>query len=484
MAAGNRAGARDGKRTTASFRCAQCGWESLRWVGRCAECQAWGTVDSVDAPPAAALRAASVARPARPITEVDADDAQRHRTGLAEFDRVLGDGLVAGSVVLVTGEPGVGKSTLLLELAAREARAGRRVLYLSGEESAGQVRMRAGRMGALEPTLYLAGETDLARVLGHVESTGPDVLILDSVQTVRSDVVDGAAGGVAQVRTVASALTQVAKARAMATILVGHVTKDGSVAGPRTLEHIVDVVLTIDGDRHAALRMLRAVKNRFGAVDEVGCFELTETGIVELPDPSGLFLTHRLDPSPGTAVTVTLEGRRPLVVEVQALVGPAAAGSSRRTTVGMDSNRVAMISAVVDRRVGIAMGSADIYTATVGGVRLGEPAADLAVALALATAVAEGGLPLGLVVIGEVGLAGDVRRVPAVTRRLREAQRLGFSDAIVPEGSTEDVAGIRVHHVASVHQALLVAGNLRSRRHDRTKRAGALSTPSLRPITS
>lgn len=471
-----------GKRDRAPYRCTECGWESLRWVGRCGECQAWGSVEGADATPAGAMVPTRVAEPAAPITAISADQARRRPTGLAEVDRVLGDGLVAGSVVLLAGEPGVGKSTLLLALAAEGARAGRRILYVSGEESTGQVRMRAERMGALEDRLFLAGETDLGRVLGQVEAIAPEVLIVDSVQTISSSAVDGTAGGVTQVRTVAAALTHVAKSRGLATILVGHVTKDGSVAGPRTLEHIVDVVLQVEGERHASLRMLRAVKNRFGAVDEVGCFELTDAGIVELPDPSGLFLTRRAQPTPGTAVTVTLEGRRPLVVEVQALVGSASTGSGRRTAVGMDSGRVAMVAAVVERRAGIRMGSADAYTATVGGVRLSEPAADLAVSLALATAVMDHALPSGLVAVGEVGLAGDVRGVPAITRRLREAQRLGFGHALVPPSYADDDCGLTLHRVDTVRDALNLALRLDTG-YDKAKVAGGLSTARLRPTT-
>src|SRR3954466_15714002 len=353
------------------FRCAECGWVAQKWVGRCGECQAWGTVDEV-ARPLAVTPVRAAAQPARPISEVEADAAVTTPTGVEELDRVLGGGLVGGAVVLLAGEPGVGKSTLLLDVASRAAAQGRRVLYVTGEESAAQVRLRAERIGALRPRLLLAAETDLATVLGHVEQVQPDLLVVDSVQTIASDAVEGSAGNVSQVREVAASLIRVAKARGMATVLVGHVTKDGGIAGPRVLEHLVDVVCQFEGDRHNRLRMVRAVKNRYGPTDEVGCCERDESGITGLADPSGLFLSRHSTPVPGTAVTVTLEGRRPLVTEVQALVGPSA-GSPRRTTSGLDSSRVAMVLAVLERRCRIGLHGADAYAATVGGARITEP---------------------------------------------------------------------------------------------------------------
>ena len=441
-----------------AYRCRECGWVSAKWVGRCGECQSWGTVEEpgaahVAAALASAATAGPVRTPARPIGEVEVAEAKRASSQISELDRVLGGGVVAGAVILLTGEPGVGKSTLLLEMAARRAAAGERVLYLSGEESAGQVRMRAERMGALSEHLYLAAETDLGSAIGQIEHVDPELLIVDSVQTIASDSVDGLAGGVAQVRTVSAVLTQVAKARGMATVLVGHVTKDGALAGPRTMEHIVDVVLHFEGERHNSLRMLRAVKNRFGAVDEIGCFELTEGGIEEVPDPSGLFLSQSARPTPGTAITVTVEGRRPLVAEVQALVaqgGPQA----KRTTTGLVSSRVGMVAAVLQQVARLPLAHCDLYAATVGGVKLSEPAADLAIALALATA-AQGMIPpQGLVAIGELGLAGDIRRVPALQQRLREAQRLGFRAALVPAGAVDPVDGMKIIPVATITVAL------------------------------
>lgn len=468
----------------AGFRCGACGWTAAKWVGRCGECQTWGTVEEIGAAPvAAALAKAATAGPTRnpalPIAAIEASRTQRRGTGIGELDRVLGGGLVSDAVVLLAGEPGVGKSTLLLHMAAELARQHRKVLYISGEESVGQVRLRAERMGALADSLFLAAETDLSAVLGQIDAIGPDLFILDSVQTVSTDAVEGTAGGVAQVRTVTSVLTQVAKSHGRAAVLVGHVTKDGNVAGPRTMEHLVDVVLTFEGDRHSSLRMLRAAKNRFGAVDEVGCFELHDEGISEITDPSGVFLTDRTTPTPGTAVTVTLEGRRPLVAEVQALVADQGPPTARRVTSGLDSSRVAMIAAVLQKRAKVNLGLADLFAASVGGVRISEPSADLAVAMALATASNDSAAPLGLVVVGEIGLAGDLRRVPALPRRLREAARLGFTCAIVPadSGLTDPVAGMEVVAVDSLLGALQAMGALRTRHQRRSARADLISLP-------
>jgi DNA repair protein RadA/Sms len=443
-------------RERAPFRCEECGLPVAKWVGRCPECQAWGTVTEIGAPQAASLSAGPVSAPARPIAEVPANGAQHRPTGIAELDRCLGGGLVPGSVVLLAGEPGVGKSTLLVAAAAKIAQTGERCLVVTGEESAAQVRLRAGRIGALADELYLAAETDLAALLGHVEATEPRVLIVDSVQTIGSPAVDGAPGGVAQVREVAGVLTRIAKQRGIATVLVGHVTKDGAIAGPRVLEHLVDVVLSFEGDRHSRLRLVRTVKNRFGPADEVGCFDLTDDGIEELADPSGLFLSRASEPVPGTAVTVAMEGRRALVNEVQALVAHSTLPAPRRASSGLDAARVAMMLAVLERCAGVKVSAADVYTATVGGVRLVEPAADLAVALAVAGAARDRALPGDLVALGEVGLAGEVRPVGALAGRLAEAARLGFRRALVPAGADVRVAGITAIEVTDLRAALRV----------------------------
>jgi DNA repair protein RadA/Sms len=441
-------------RTTATYRCDECGNEVAKWLGRCPECQAWGSIGEVGVKPGQSVSAGPVSAPARPIAQIAADGAAHRPTGIAELDRVLGGGLVPGSVVLLAGEPGVGKSTLLVTAAARIATGGQRCLVVTGEESAAQVRLRAGRVGALADELFVAAETDLSAVLGHLDQVRPDVLVVDSVQTIGSAAAEGTPGGVTQVREVSGALTRIAKERGIATVLVGHVTKDGAIAGPRLLEHLVDVVLHFEGDRHSRLRLVRTVKNRFGPADEVGCFDLTDEGIVGLADPSGLFLSRTADPVPGTCVTVAMEGRRPLLAEVQALVAKSNLPSPRRATSGLDSARFAMILAVLERRTGQRLGDQDVYAATVGGVRLIEPAADLALALATAGAAIDKTLPGDLVAIGELGLAGEVRPVSAVGARLQEAARLGFTSALVPPGCASRVDGIRVREVSDLHGAL------------------------------
>ncbi len=418
-----------------AYVCAECGWTTSKWVGRCGECQAWGTVDVAAPARTGRTQAAPVASPAVPISQVQVESARSVGSGIGELDRVLGGGVVPGGVLLLAGEPGVGKSTLLLEVAARWARAGRRTLYVSGEESAAQVRLRAERTGAVDDNLYLAAETDLGGVLTHVETVAPSLLIVDSVQTIGSADVDGVPGGVTQVREVASAVIQRAKRDNIATLLVGHVTKDGSVAGPRVLEHLVDVVLQFEGDRNSRLRLLRAVKNRFGPVDEIGCFDLVDDGIVEVPDPTGLFVSRHEKPVAGTCVTVTMEGRRPLLAEVQALSVASSTPSPRRTSSGLDSSRVAMILAVLTKHCGLNLGQLDVYTASVGGARLVEPSVDLAVAVATLSAVSGLAAPNDLIAIGEVGLAGEVRKVSNLAARLREAERIGFRRAVVPAGS-------------------------------------------------
>jgi len=441
-----------------AYRCTECGWTTAKWVGRCGECQAWGTVEEAGVVASSRTTpAATVATPALPITQVDATQAAYRTTGVGELDRVLGGGLVPGAVVLLAGEPGVGKSTLLLDVAARAAADGRRVLYVTGEESAAQVRLRAERIGALSPTLFLAAENDLGLALGQIQATDPALLIVDSVQTLSSAEVDGTAGGVSQVREVAASIINTAKALNIATIMVGHVTKDGSVAGPRVLEHLVDVVCQFDGDRHSRLRLLRAIKNRYGPTDEVGCFDLTEDGIEGLADPSGLFVARTKDPVSGTCITVTVEGRRPLVAEVQALVNQTEAPQPRRATSGLDPARTSMILAVLAARVGLQTSKKDTYVATVGGMKLSEPAVDLATALAVASAIMDTPVRQDIVAFGEVGLAGEVRRVQDLGRRITEAERLGFRGAIVPSSPTgpgKVPAGFRIAEVSTLDEAL------------------------------
>ena len=439
------------------FRCSECGWSSQKWVGRCGECQAWGCVEEVAAPKKLSLTPGQVTHKAIPIGEVDLSAAHARPTGVSELDRVLGGGLVPGAAILLAGEPGVGKSTLLLSVASQTATAGLRALYISGEESASQVRLRAERIKAINPDLFLASETDLGAVISHIDAVKPQLVIIDSVQTIGSSAADGAPGGVTQVREVAGALIRICKDRNITLLLVGHVTKDGSIAGPRLLEHIVDVVLQFEGERHSRLRLIRAIKNRFGASDEVGCFDLSDIGIESVLDPTGLFTSRHTEPVPGTCVTVTLEGRRPLLAEIQALVSQGREndfGNARRVVSGLDSPRTSMVLAVLELRAGIRVGSRDVYAATVGGMKLSEPAADLALALAVASAANSLALPSDLVAIGEVGLAGEIRKVSGVNRRLQEAYRLGFKRALVPAGSESVIEGMEIVEVSRLDQGL------------------------------
>jgi DNA repair protein RadA/Sms len=415
------------------------------------------------------VAAGAPATPARRIGDVPLDSASARPTGVPELDRVLGGGLVPGVVILLAGEPGAGKSTLLLEVAAQVARTGGPVLYATGEESAGQVRLRAERTSAVHHELFLAAESDLGAIVSHIDTVKPSLLVVDSVQTVARSDVDGSPGGVTQVRAVTIALTSLAKERGLPVVLVGHVTKDGSVAGPRVLEHLVDVVLQFEGDRHSTLRMLRGIKNRFGPADEVGCFELRDSGIVGVADPSGLFMSAgdgsaARAPVAGTAVTVAMEGKRPLMAEVQALVAGTGIPSPRRAVSGLDSARVSMILAVLSRRADVILHDAEVYTAIVGGMRMTEPAADLAIALAVASAKSDAPLPAGLVVLGELGLTGEIRRVQGLERRIAEAARLGFTTALVPSGagiSAKRTGSIMIREVANLGEALPLLGRSR-----------------------
>ncbi|MEP6482474.1 MAG: DNA repair protein RadA [Rhodoglobus sp.] len=416
-------------RPLTQFRCTECGWTSVKWVGRCGECQQWNTV--IDATePTARVTAIRPTSGARAITDIGAESVAHWPSGIAEFDRVLGGGIVPGAAILLSGEPGVGKSTLLLEVASRAAASGQRVLYVSAEESVSQVRLRAERTGALQPSLFLAAETDLATILGQIDEVSPQLVIVDSVQTVASGLTDGLAGGPSQVREVASTLIRVSKDRNLPVLLVGHVTKDGTIAGPRLLEHLVDVVLQFEGDRQTSLRFVRAHKNRFGPTDEVGCFEMTGEGISEVADPSGLFLSRARTPVSGTCVTIAVEGRRALPVEVQALIVKTQAPQPRRVVNGVDSSRVAMLLAVLERRAGLPLSGFDVYVSTVGGIRVTEPGADLAIALAIASAYKDKAFPVTQAVIGEISLAGEIRPASNAKQRVAEAKRLGFSTVI------------------------------------------------------
>jgi DNA repair protein RadA/Sms len=393
-----------------------------------------------------------------PIVEVDLAAWSTRSTGVAELDRVLGGGLVPGSVTLVGGEPGVGKSTLLLQVAAGVATAGAQALYVSAEESKQQVRLRAERLGALAPGLLLASETALPQLVAHLDAVAPQLLIVDSIQTVHDPELGSAPGSVAQVRECAAALVREAKQRDVAVVLVGHVTKEGSLAGPRVLEHVVDTVVTFEGDRHHALRLLRAVKHRFGSTDELGLLEMTETGLHAVDDPSRLFLADRRPGVSGSAVVPAIAGHRPMLVVVQALAVRSALATPRRSANGLDAGRLAMLLAVLERRGELSAAHVDLYALAVGGVRLVEPAADLALVLAAASSLLGRALPPDLVAVGEVGLGGEVRHVAQLERRLAEAHRLGFTRALVPSNAAEVDVGPDLVRVASVLDALGVVG--------------------------
>ena len=448
-------------KTQTFARCTHCDHREPRWVGRCPQCRSWGsmveeTIAGSFAGGGVRARAVAPAEAARPIRQVSVHDHARAATGIGELDRVLGGGLVPGSVTLVGGEPGAGKSTLLLQAAhaLAERGGGANVLYLSAEESPGQVRLRADRLDALSDHLLLANQTELPSVLGLVERHQPAVLVLDSIQTVRHPDVAGTAGGVSQVRECAGVLVGEAKRRGMATVLVGHVTKDGQLAGPRLLEHLVDVVLELSGERHHALRLLHAAKNRFGAVGEVGCFEMTGTGMAGISDAGRLFVGEAADGTTGVAVTLALEGRRPLACEVQALVAPTALANPRRVASGIDAQRLSLLVAVLERRVGVPLSDRDVFVSSVGGVRLGEPAVDLALCLAIASSRRDAPVARRLVALGEVGLAGELRLVTQTERRLAEAARLGFGGALLPAAYDGPAFGLQLHRSRNLSEAL------------------------------
>ena len=446
----------------AVFRCIECGTATPKWVGRCPGCEEWNTlVEELDVP-ASAVAAHSFGPRDKPvpITEVDAHEWHPRPTGIDELDRVLGGGLVPGSVTLVGGEPGIGKSTLLLQAVASIAGSGAKVLYVSAEESKQQVRLRAERLGSLCPDLWLASETSLPNILDFVNDIEPTVLVVDSIQTVHHPEIGSGSGSVAQVRECAARLVGAAKERGMAVVLVGHVTKEGGLAGPRVLEHVVDTVLAFEGDRHHALRLLRAVKHRFGATDQLGLFEMTELGMIGVPDPSRLFLADRRHGVSGSVVVPTMEGHRPLLVELQALVTTSALPSPRRSAQGLDSGRLALLLAVLGERAGFSYAQKDVYALAVGGVKIAEPAADLGIALALASALAERPMPADLVVCGEIGLGGEIRQVSQCDRRLAEAARLGFNRAIIPRLAPDPPDGIMVTRVGSLAEAIAELGLL------------------------
>jgi len=436
-----------------AFVCTECGATALKWMGLCPSCGEAGTMTEQ-----AAERGARAAGPAAspvPLAQVEAREAERVPTGLAELDRVLGGGLVAGQVTLIGGDPGIGKSTLLLQALAALA-AGRRVLYVSGEESAEQVALRARRLGVGAAEVALLAEIQLERVLGALQAARPEIAVVDSIQTLWSETLQSAPGSVAQVRECAAQLARFAKKAGTALFIVGHVTKEGAIAGPRVLEHIVDTVLYFEGDPHSAFRLVRAVKNRFGAVNELGVFAMTDGGLRGVANPSALFLQRHEKDVAGSCVLATLEGTRPLLVEIQALVDAAHAPNPRRLGVGLEQNRLAMLLAVLHRHAGIATMDQDVFVNAVGGVRIGEPAADLAVALAIVSSLTDRPIPGKVLAFGEVGLAGEVRPAPRGQDRLKEAAKLGFARAIVPKANApkSKIAGLEVIAVERLDQAV------------------------------
>ena len=444
-----------------NYTCSECGGMATKWSGQCQACQAWNTMEEtvVEAPGLNRLsnqqhKSLAQTAPVLSLADIEAVDVPRFGTGIEEFDRVLGGGLVPGGVVLIGGDPGIGKSTLLLQALANIAKI-KSTLYVSGEESGAQIAMRARRLEVDAKDLKLQAEIQLEKILGTLADLKPEVAVIDSIQTVYSDALTSAPGSVAQVRECAAQLTRVAKQTGITIILVGHVTKEGALAGPRVLEHIVDTVLYFEGDTQSSFRLVRAIKNRFGAVNELGVFAMTEKGLKGVSNPSALFLSQHDNQVPGSCVMVTQEGTRPLLVEIQALVDTSHLPNARRLSVGLEQNRLAMLLAVLHRHAGIAAFDQDVFINAVGGVKITEPAADLAVLLAINSSMRNKPLPRGLVVFGEVGLAGEIRPVPRGQERLREAAKLGFSIAMIPKSNApkQKIEGMTIVTVERIDEA-------------------------------
>ncbi len=454
------------------YTCNDCGASSTRWLGKCPSCGAWNSlIESVAEAPStgknrlgAAFSALAPSSQVRPLAAIEAVEVARTSTGQPELDRVLGGGIVEGGVVLIGGDPGIGKSTLLLQALDALQRAQLNALYVTGEESGAQVALRANRLGIMGSQVSVLAEIQLEKIISTLASQQPAVAVIDSIQTVYSDQLTSAPGSVAQVRECAAHLTRYAKASGCAIVLVGHVTKDGQLAGPRVLEHMVDTVLYFEGDTHSSFRLIRAIKNRFGAVNEIGVFAMTERGLKGVSNPSAIFLSQHTQPVPGSCVMVTLEGTRPMLVEIQALVdsgGP----SPRRLSVGLERDRLAMLLAVLHQHAGVATGDQDVFVNAVGGVRISEPAADLAVMLAITSSLRGKPLPKGFIAFGEVGLAGEVRPAPRGQERLKEAAKLGFSVAVVPKANApkktdKAFEGLTIHAVERVDEAMALVRGL------------------------
>ena len=442
-----------------AFACSECGHRSVKWFGRCPGCGAW---DAFREEPEEARKTGKtkdrswLGEELRPITHIDLADVKRLPSGMAEFDRLLGGGLIPGGVILFGGEPGIGKSTLLLQIADSVARNTGNVLYVSGEESEGQVKLRASRLDVDSERLFVLSEQSLQRVVEAIETVSPKVLIIDSIQTVVSDGIDGEAGSVRQLREVSNELTRLTKSKRFTTFLVGHITKDGAFAGPKTVEHLVDVALYLEGSRGEDVRILRSVKNRFGATNEVAVFRMEEAGMREIANPSSFFLEgHREDPRPGSVVMPVLEGSRPILVELQALVSPTGGfGVPQRRCTGLDINRVLLLLAVIEKRMAVHIGAADVYLSVAGGLEARERASDLAAVAAIISSLRDRAIPAGTVVVGEVGLSGEVRAVRRLNERLREAAKMGYDRMIVPGTAAQRLDGVEIVPVGSIEDAL------------------------------
>lgn len=446
------------KREQKLYVCHQCGKESIKWLGHCPDCDGWNTFDEAVRATESRRKQSAAAVGLQQIRPGREEDAPRTAVGINEFNRVLGGGIVPGSVVLIGGDPGIGKSTLLLQVAASLADENRRAFYISGEESTSQIRLRAKRLGITAEGLFLLSETNINSILGLLETDPPHLVIVDSIQTVYSDESEGAPGSIGQIRECTLQLTQWAKKSGTPVFISGHVTKDGTIAGPRVLEHMVDVVLYLEGEQFSSYRLLRGVKNRFGSTNEIGMFEMQNSGLIEVANPSQVFLSQRSAGAIGSAVVPTLEGTRPLLVEVQALTSQSAFGPPRRIANGIDFNRLLMITAVLTKRAGLALGNQDILVNVIGGIRVNEPAADAAIALAIASSLRNVAIDPGLVAIGELGLSGELRAVPQIDRRLSEAENLGFTRCLLPGSKSRNTGtGMELLAATSIREAIRMA---------------------------
>ncbi len=449
------------KKVKTQFECQHCGYISPRYLGKCPNCGSWNSMveEKIEDKSDRRTRTTITGEKMKPTRLIDVVPKKepRIKTGIAELNRVLGGGVVPGSLVLLGGDPGIGKSTLLLQVSQQLAHTGGKVLYVSGEESAEQIKMRAQRMGVTDEEFYLYAETDMSDIRQAIEALAPDYVVIDSIQTMTQPDISSVAGSVSQVRETTAELLKIAKSNGIAIFIVGHVTKEGSIAGPRMLEHMVDTVLYFEGEKHQNFRILRAVKNRFGSTNEIGIFEMHEDGLHEVANPSQVFLEERLEGASGSAIVVAMEGTRPILVEIQALVTPTMFGNAKRTTTGLDFNRVSLIMAVLEKRAGLLLQNQDAYLKAAGGVKLNEPAIDLAIAMSIASSYKEKGTQATDAFIGEIGLTGEVRRVTAIEERIKEVQKLGFKRVFVPKNnltSWQPSKGIEVIGVATLEESL------------------------------